>query len=159
MKNLCKCKKNINNSVSPKNINNNADIENNLTEKKAPIHNKKNKFKSKVNKVMNIQHINDNVNNKKKVLTPKKKMILGYDENDVKNEWYQDTFKNELHILNSNNNDAPPPPFSVPKLNNVPNINMKIKEHNNINKHRNIFFNHSSCNCFCFIHFRPSISR
>jgi len=68
-------------------------------------------------------------------------MILGYDENNQKNEWYQNTFKDELHILNNNDN-TPPPPFKVPKLGLQPppgnNINMKIKEHSNIDKHRNI---------------------
>ena len=36
-----------------------------------------------------------------------------------------------------NNNQDPPPPYSVPKLLKAPNINMKIKEHTNINKHKN----------------------
>ena len=94
--------------------------------------------------VINTNRVNNNVNNKvnnnvnnkvnNKVLTPKKQMIMGYDENNNKNEWYQNTFKDELHILN-NNESHPPPPYNLPPLMDPPNV--KIQHHNDVEKHKN----------------------
>lgn len=74
-------------------------------------------------------------------LTPNSKMFHGegFEDKNVQN-WYNDTFKNEMKSLPKSKNYAPPPPLPVPTLNNGFVGGKKNKSiHKNIEKRVNMY--------------------